>query len=154
MLVWVIVTLLLNSQCTKDSASFSPLFRMPIPCPPGSSGPFYFWFSFQPWYSKACCRDWNLSLQICEPFSALVFIWKGKNCPCQRVDGEKNILGITQISTVRYDLGVLGTLIFPSLLLAIMLIFLIIFISFFFFFFSLRWENITNAIFSRVSSTL
>lgn len=152
MLVWVIVTSLLNSQCTKDSASFSPLFRMPIPCPPGSSGPLYFWFSFQCWYSKACCRDWNLSLQICEPFSALVFIWKEKNCPCQRVDGEKNILGIKQISTVRYDLGVLGTLIFPSLLLAIMLIFLNIFISSFFFF--LHWENITNAIFSRVNSTL
>lgn len=128
--------------------SLSP-FQMPILCPPGSSGLLYFSFAFQSWYSKACWRDWILSLQVCEPFSALVFIWKGKNCPCQRVGEEKNILGITQINTVRYDLGILATLIFPSLLLAIMLIFLIIFISILFFF--LHWENITNAIFSRVS---
>lgn len=140
----------LDSQCTKDSTSFSSPFRMPILCPPCSSG-LYFFFIFQSWYSKACYRDWNLSLQICEPFSASVFIWKRKNCPCQGVDGEKNILGVTQINTVRYDLGILGTLIFPSLLLTIMLIFLIIFISILGL---LHWENTANAIFSRVSSTL
>lgn len=144
MLVWVIVTSFLDSRCTKDSTSLSSLFRMPIPCPPGSSGLLYFSFAFQSWYSKACYRDWNLSLQICEPFSALVFIWKGKNCPCQRVDEEKNILGITQKNTVRYDLGILATLVFPSLLLAIMLIFLIIFISILFFFSTLGKHHKCN----------
>lgn len=48
--------------------------------------------TFQPWYSKACCGDWNLSLQIPEQFTAWAFICKGKNCPCQGADGEKNIL--------------------------------------------------------------
>ena len=45
--------------------------------------------TLQFWYSK----DYqNLSLQILESFIALVFIWKGKKCPCHGVDGKKSIL--------------------------------------------------------------